>query len=95
VEEGGCCVGNLNERGRRGGGAWGGWGARGAQGRAGLGWAGLGWVGLGWGRATSRIETHGTHNHQTNSNREPKTETERDEHAISDKEMCFGMMQHP
>jgi hypothetical protein len=62
------------------------WGAGGA--RAGLGWAGLGW-------ATSRIETHDTHDYQTNSNREPKTETERDEHATSDKEMCFGMMQHP
>jgi hypothetical protein len=62
------------------------WGAGGA--RAGLGWAGWGW-------ATSRIETHNTHDYQTNSNREPKTETERDEHATSDKEMCFGMMQHP
>jgi hypothetical protein len=70
-------------------------GGVGRQWRAGLGRAGLGWVGLGWGRATSWIETHGTHNHQTNSNREPKTETERDEHATSDKEMCFGMMQHP
>jgi hypothetical protein len=24
-----------------------------------------------------------------------KSETGRDEHATSDKEMCFGMMQHP
>ena len=47
------------------------------------------------GRTTSRIETHDTHDYQTDSNREPKTETERDEHATSDKEMCFGMMQHP
>jgi hypothetical protein len=69
----------------------GGWGARGA----GPGRAGPSWAGLGWGRATSRIETHGTHNHQTNSNRELKTETERDERVTSDKEMCFGMMQHP
>jgi hypothetical protein len=63
-------------------------GARGALGRAGLGWVGLD-------RATSRIETHNTHDYQTNYNREPKTETERDEHATSDKEMRFGMMQHP
>jgi hypothetical protein len=28
-------------------------------------------------------------------NREPKSETERDKHSTSDKEMCFGMMQHP
>jgi hypothetical protein len=58
----------------------GGWGRQG-PGRAGLG------------RAASQIETHNTHD--TGSNREPKTETERDEHAISDKEMCVGMMQHP
>jgi hypothetical protein len=47
------------------------------------------------GRATSQIKAHDTHDSQTSSNREPKTETERDEHATSDKEMCFGMMQHP
>jgi hypothetical protein len=71
---------------------------RAGPGRAGSGWAELGWVGLGWvglGRATSWIETYDTHDPQTGSNREPKTETERDEHATSDKEMCFGMMQHP
>jgi hypothetical protein len=68
-------------------------GGCGAPGARGPGWAGLGWAGLG--RATSRIETHDTHDHQTDSKREPKTETERDEHATSDKEMCFGMMQHP
>jgi hypothetical protein len=28
-------------------------------------------------------------------NRESKSGTERDEHSTSDKEMCFGMMQHP
>jgi hypothetical protein len=61
---------------------------RGARGtRAGPGWAGPG-------RVTSRIETHDTHDHQTGSNREPKSETERDGHATSDKEMRFGMMQH-
>jgi hypothetical protein len=49
----------------------------------------------GLGRATQRIETYDTHDYQTESNREPKTETERDEHATSDKEMCVGMMQHP
>jgi hypothetical protein len=64
-----------------------------AGGRAGPDRAGLGWVGLG--RATSRIETHDTHDPQTGSNRESKSETERDEHATSNKEMRFGMMQHP
>jgi hypothetical protein len=61
--------------------------------RAGPGRAGLGWVGLG--RATSRIETYDTHDPQTGSNRESKSETEQDEHAISNKEMRFGLMQHP
>jgi hypothetical protein len=66
-----------------GGGVWGAGGTRTGLGRAGLG------------RATSRIETHDTHDYQTDSNHEPKTETERDEHATSDKETCFSMMQHP
>jgi hypothetical protein len=79
--EGGCCAGDPNERGRGGGGAWEGGGARGGSGRARPG------------RATSWIETHNTHD--MGSNHEPKTKTERDEHAISDKEMCVGMMQHP
>jgi hypothetical protein len=65
--------------------------ARGA--RAGPGQTRLGWVGLG--RATLRIETHDTHDPQTGSKRESKSETERDEHATSNKEMRFGMMQHP
>jgi hypothetical protein len=73
----------MRERERRGGRL----GGCGRQGRAGLG------------RATSRIETHDTHNPNKDarhgSNHEPKTETERDEHAISDKEMRLGMMQHP
>jgi hypothetical protein len=71
----------------------GGW-APGAR-RPGLGRTGPDWAGFGWGRATSRIETHGTHNHQTEINRESKIETERDEHATPNKEMCFGMMQPP
>jgi hypothetical protein len=76
-------------------GAHGGCGAPGARraGRARPDRAGLGWVGLG--QATSRIETYDTHDPQTGSNRESKSETERDEHATSDKEMRFGMMQHP
>jgi hypothetical protein len=45
-----------------------------AQGVRGPGWAELGWGGLG--QATSRIETHDTHDYQTDSNRKPKTETE-------------------
>jgi hypothetical protein len=95
VGEGGCCAGNPNERGRRGGGAWGGVGRQGraGPGRTRPGWAGLGWVGLG--RATSRIETYDTYDPQTASNRESKFETERDEHATSNKEMRFGLMQHP
>jgi hypothetical protein len=67
----------------------GGCGAR----RAGPGRTGPSWVGLG--RATSRIGTYDTHDPQTGSNRESKSETERDKHATSNKEMCFGMMQHP
>jgi hypothetical protein len=62
------------------------WGTGGA--RVGLGRARPGWV-------TSRIKTHNTHDHQTELNHEPKTETERDEDTTLDKEMCFGMMQHP
>jgi hypothetical protein len=77
--EGGSCAGNPNERGRGGGGPGG--GGQGRQGRA--------------GRATSRIETHDTHDPQKGSNRESKSETKRDEHATSNKEMRFGMMQHP
>jgi hypothetical protein len=69
----------------------GGGGGQGRQGRAGR--AGLGWVGLG--QATSWIETHDTHDPQTGSNRESKSETERDEHATSNKEIRFSMMQHP
>jgi hypothetical protein len=68
----------------------------GARGRVGAPGAGAGRTGpgrAGLGRAASQIETHNTHD--TGSNRKPKTETERDEHAISDKEMCVGMMQHP
>jgi hypothetical protein len=57
-------------------------------------WAGTpGARGLGW--ATSQIETHDTHDPQTGSNRESKSETERDEHVTSNKGMRFGMMQHP
>jgi hypothetical protein len=66
---------------------------RAGPGRTGPGWARLGRVGLG--RATSRIETYDMHDPQTGSNRESKSETERDEHATSNKEMRFGMMQHP
>jgi hypothetical protein len=66
----------------------GGWGHQG-PGRAGLGWAGP--------LRESKPTTHTTQSetHDTGSNREPKTETERVEHAISDKETFVGMMQHP
>jgi hypothetical protein len=89
--EGGCCTGILNERGRGGGGRMGRW--AGAPGARGPGQTGPGWAGLGW--ATSRIKTHDTHDPQTGSNRESKSETERDEHATSNKEMRFSMLQHP
>jgi hypothetical protein len=49
-------------------------GARGA--RAGPGRAGPGW-------ATPRVKTHDAHNHQSEFDREPKFETERDEHATN------------
>jgi hypothetical protein len=68
-------------------------GGQGRQGRTGLDRTGPGWAGLG--RATLRIKTHDMHDHQTELNREPKSETERGEHATSDKATCFDMMQHP
>ena len=67
-------------------------GARGA--RAGPGWVGLGWAGPLRG-AKSATRTTQSETHDTGSNRESKSETERDEHATSDKEMHFDMMQHP
>jgi hypothetical protein len=98
VEEGGggCCAGNPNERGRGEGGRMGRWaGARGPgrtrPGRAGLGWAALGWVGPG--HFVDRNPRHARPLKEINC--QPKSETERDEHATSDKEMRFGMMQHP
>jgi hypothetical protein len=62
--------------------------------RAGSGRAGGGGAGpLCGSKPTTRTTQSETHD--TGSSREPKTETERDGHAISDKEMCIGMMQHP
>jgi hypothetical protein len=67
--------------------AWGGQGAPGARGpdRAGLGQA-----------VTHRRSKPTT---RTTTKRNPianqKSETGRDEHTTSDKEMWFGMMQHP
>jgi hypothetical protein len=63
-------------------------GARGA--RAGPGWARLGQAKTLRG---SKPTTHTTTKRNPIANQ--KSETERDEHATSDKEMCFGMMQHP
>jgi hypothetical protein len=69
-------------------------GGCGRQGCAGPDRAGLGWAGpLRGSKPTTR--TTQTETHDTGSNREPKTETERDGHAISDKEMRLSMMQHP
>jgi hypothetical protein len=90
--EGGCCAGNPNERGRGGGGAWvGGVGHRGRAGQTGPDRAGLDWVGLG--HFADRNPRHARPLKEIN--RQPKSETERDEHATLDKEVCFGMMQHP
>jgi hypothetical protein len=70
--------------------AWGGQAAPGARGPKGPGWAGLG-------RAVTHRGSKPTT--RTTTKRNPianqKSETGRDEHATSDKEMCFGMMQHP
>jgi hypothetical protein len=78
----------------RGEGAHGGFGRQGRAGRGGpgrLGWAGLGWAGPG--HFADRKPTTSA-DHLTELNRESKSGTERDEHSTSDKEMCFGMMQH-
>jgi hypothetical protein len=72
-----------NERKRSGGG-----GAHGARGaRAGLGQAGPGWV-------TPRVKTHDTHNHQTDSDREPKSQMGRDKHATNHDIIQRNMLQH-
>jgi hypothetical protein len=71
----------------------GGLGARGAQGRAGPGR--LGWAGLGWAGPLRGSKTHDERGPLNGINRESKPGTERDEHSTSNKEMCFGMMQHP
>jgi hypothetical protein len=55
------------------------------QGRAGQ--AGLGWV-------TPRVKTHDTYNHQTDSDREPKSQTGRDEHATNHDIRQRNMLQH-
>jgi hypothetical protein len=47
------------------------------------------WAGLGRARSLRGSNTN------RNSDREPKSELGRDKHAILDKEMRFGMMQHP
>jgi hypothetical protein len=63
--------------------------------RAGPGQTRLGWAALG--QAVTHHESKPTT--RTTTKRNPianqKSETGRDEHATSDKEMCFGMMQHP
>jgi hypothetical protein len=63
----------------------------GALGAHGPGWAGLGWVGPS--HFADRNPRHARPLKEIN--RQSKSEMERDEHATSDKEMRFGMMQHP
>jgi hypothetical protein len=70
-------------------------GGCGRQGRAGRGRTGPGWVGLGWAGPLRGSKTHDVHDHYSELNRVSKSGTERNEHSTSDKEMCFGMMQHP
>jgi hypothetical protein len=80
----------MREKGSGGGGrAWGGPGAPGARGpdRAGPGRAGPGWV-------TSWIKTHDTHNHQSESDREPKTKMAQDEHASNHDIRQRNMLRH-
>jgi hypothetical protein len=60
-------------------------GARGAR-------AGLGRTGPGW--ATPRIKTHDTHDHQSESDREPKSEIEQDKHATNHDIRQRNMLQH-
>jgi hypothetical protein len=60
-------------------------GARGA-------WAELGRARLGW--VTPRVKTHDTHNHQSESYREPKSETGRDEHTTNHDIRQRNMLQH-
>jgi hypothetical protein len=75
--EGGYCAGEIKcekgirERGRTHGRAGGARGARAGPGRARPSWA------------TPRIQTHDMHDHQLESDHEPKSETERDEHATN------------
>jgi hypothetical protein len=65
-------------------------GARAGPGRAGPGWATLGQAVTHRGsKPTTRTTT------KWNPIANQKSETGRDEHATSHKEICFGMMQHP
>jgi hypothetical protein len=60
------------------------------QGRA--GWTGLGQAGPGC--VTSQIKTHDTHNHQSESDCELKSETGRDKHATNHDIRQRNMLQH-
>jgi hypothetical protein len=48
--------------------------------------------GSGW--VTPRVKTHDTHNHQTDSDREPKSKMGRDEHATNHDIRQRNMLQH-
>jgi hypothetical protein len=79
---GGCCAGKSNERkGEKGGGAQGRQGTRGVPGRARAepDRAGPDRAGLGHG---PRQKPTNTRDHRSDSNREPKSETRRDEYTI-------------
>jgi hypothetical protein len=71
-------------------------GRGGASGARGPDWAGPGRAGLDWvgsGHFADRNPRHARPLKEIN--RQPKSETKRDEHATSDKEVRFGMLQHP
>jgi hypothetical protein len=68
----------------------------GAPGARGPDWAGPGRAGLDWVGPSHFADRNPRHTRPLKEiNLQPKSETERDEHATSDKEVRFGMMQHP
>ena len=64
----------------------------GAPGARGPDWVGPGRAGPGW--VTPRVKTHDTHDHQSESDREPKSETGRDEYATNHDIRQRNMLQH-
>jgi hypothetical protein len=63
-----------------------------ALGARGPDWAGPGQAGPGW--VTPRVKTHDMHDHQSESDREPKSKKERDKHATNHDIRQRNMLQH-